>query len=52
MKIKPEQSPEYKIEEAVILNYKKLGYELIHPPIRRVLFYRGSGFIDLEPIRK
>ena len=52
MKIKPEQSPEYKIEEAVILNHKKLGYELIYPPIRRVLFYRGSGFIDLVLLPK
>lgn len=52
MKIKTEHSREYKIEEAVILNHKKLGYELIYPPIRRVLFYRGSGFVDLVLLPK
>ncbi len=52
MKITSEQHPEYKIEEAVIRNHEKLGYGLIYPPIRRVLFYRGSGFVDLVLLPK
>ena len=43
----PEESPEYKIEEAVIISHKDLGYDIIYPPIRRVLLYRWAGIVDL-----
>jgi hypothetical protein len=43
----PENSPEYKIEEAVMNNHQLLGYKKIYNPIRRVLLYRGAGIVDL-----
>lgn len=43
----PQESREYKIEEAVIINYKALGYKKIYHPMRRVLLYRWSGIVDL-----
>jgi hypothetical protein len=52
MKVKPEQRPEYKIEEAVIMNHRALGYADIYPPVRRVLLNRGAGFIDLVLLPK
>jgi len=52
MKINPEESSEYKIEDAVIANHKLLGYNLIYPPVRRVLLYRGAGVVDLVLLPK
>ena len=50
--INPEDRPEYQIEQAVILNYHKLGYSQIHPPVRRVVLYRGAGIVDLVLLPK
>ena len=52
MKIIPEDRAEYKIEEAVLINYHKLGYNRIHPPVRRVVLYRGAGIVDLVLLPK
>jgi hypothetical protein len=48
----PEGRAEYRIEEAVLSNYQKLGYSSIYPPVRRVLLYRGAGVVDLVLLPK
>jgi hypothetical protein len=52
MMIDPEDRAEYKIEEAVLVNYQKLGYSSIYPPVRRVLLSRGAGVVDLVLLPK
>ena len=52
MKFRPEDRAEYQIEEAVMVNYHRLGYNLIYPPVRRVLLYCGAGIVDLVLLPK